>query len=296
MGLGGDEKGNKAGMDFGGEDGSEEEGEGLFDGAGDEKQENALDTGIIINFDDIEEIMVTKKHKKLESAERNVKIVIKQEELKEYMKKMIKMPETEKKKKDTIKIHMIDIRDAVEYLQQEEMNEQKFWGLLALNDEEVFDYGRDILKEGTYETIMKLPYTQFPLFTKSDWFKDSIQKPISQVQGILRSGNLSGSSIKGKIQLINQEEEEEGEGDGSDKESGSEATGTQADEKTKPEDKKPKKKENALEGNENRSEKINKICESIAEEFPFDIMEEIMLKALHADIQTYKVRVYLISA
>ena len=74
---------------------------------------------------------------------------------------------------------MIDIRDAVEYLQQEEMNEQKFWGLLALNDEEVFDYGRDILKEGTYETIMKLPYTQFPLFTKSDWFKDSIQKPIS---------------------------------------------------------------------------------------------------------------------
>jgi hypothetical protein len=38
------------------------------------------------------------------------------------------------------------------------MTEEKFWGLLALNDEEVFDYGRDILKEGTYETTMKLPY------------------------------------------------------------------------------------------------------------------------------------------
>lgn len=118
MGLGDDKAGGaKAGLDFGGDDGSEEEGEGLFDGAGDEKQENALDTGIIINFDDIEEIMVSKKHKKLETAERNVKIEIKQDELKEYMKKMVKMPETEKKKKDTIKVHMIDIRDAMEYLQ-----------------------------------------------------------------------------------------------------------------------------------------------------------------------------------
>jgi len=50
--------------------------------------------------------------------------------------------------------------------------------LLSLNEEETFDYGRDILKEGTYETDMVLPYTQFPLFTKTDWFKDSLHKPI----------------------------------------------------------------------------------------------------------------------
>ena len=67
----------------------------------------------------------------------------------------------------------------MENLQEEEMTEQKFWGALALDDDEPgFDYGRDILKEGTFETIMKLPYQQLPLFTKSDWFENSTQKPI----------------------------------------------------------------------------------------------------------------------
>jgi len=94
------------------------------------------------------------------------------------------------------------------------MTEEKFWGLLALNDEEVFDYGRDILKEGTYETTMELPYKQFPLFTKADWFKDAIQKPVVQVAGILRSGNLSGATLKGKIAVTLEDDpdgdEEEG--------------------------------------------------------------------------------------
>jgi len=27
------------------------------------------------------------------------------------------------------------------------MNEEKFWGLMALDDEPQFDYGRDILKD-----------------------------------------------------------------------------------------------------------------------------------------------------
>jgi len=33
------------------------------------------------------------------------------------------------------------------------------------------DYGRDILKEGTFETTMRLPYKQWPLFTKQSWHK-----------------------------------------------------------------------------------------------------------------------------
>lgn len=54
----------------------------------------------------------------------------------------------------------------MEELMEEEMTEEKFWGLLALDDDVIgFDYGRDILKEGTYETIMKLPFEQIPLFT-----------------------------------------------------------------------------------------------------------------------------------
>ena len=104
-------------------------------------------------------IDVKKFDKKVEDKERQVKIDYKDLEMREYMKKMIKLPEDEKKKKDKIKVHMIDIRDAIEYLHQEKMNEQKFWGLLSLNEDDAFDYGRDILKEGTYETEMVLPYT-----------------------------------------------------------------------------------------------------------------------------------------
>jgi len=90
---------------------------------GGDVQEDILDTGIIIDKEEIEEFVVTIKHKKVEDSERSVKIEFKDLEMKEYMKKMIKMPENEKKKKDKIKIHMMDIRDSMEYLQQEKMNE-----------------------------------------------------------------------------------------------------------------------------------------------------------------------------
>lgn len=38
------------------------------------------------------------------------------------------------------------------------MTEEKFWGLMALNDEEGFDYGRDTLKDVIYEQTTHLPY------------------------------------------------------------------------------------------------------------------------------------------
>ena len=53
---------------------------------------------------------------------------------------------------------MMDITDEIDYLRNEAMNEEKFWGLLATNDEDAFDYGRDILKDGIYETRLTLPY------------------------------------------------------------------------------------------------------------------------------------------
>ena len=46
----------------------------------------------------------------------------------------------------------------------ERMNENKFWGYV-MDEQEEFQYGRDVLKEGTYETFLNLPYGEFPLFT-----------------------------------------------------------------------------------------------------------------------------------
>ena len=49
--------------------------------------------------------------------------------------------------------------------------------MAALNDDDdAFDYGRDILKEVTYETLIILPYYQFPLFTKTNWHRDPIEE------------------------------------------------------------------------------------------------------------------------
>jgi len=61
---------------------------------------------------------------------------------------------------------------------------------------------------------MKLPYEQFPLFTAAMWHQDPIAAPIVQVSGILRSGSLSGATIKGCIKLSlpgesDEDEEEE---------------------------------------------------------------------------------------
>jgi disulfide oxidoreductase YuzD len=68
--------------------------------------------------------------------------------------------------KDKLRIKMMDITEKMEDLMDEAMNDEKFWGMAALDDDVVaFDYGRDILKEGTYETLIKLPYQQLPLFT-----------------------------------------------------------------------------------------------------------------------------------
>jgi len=42
---------------------------------------------------------------------------------------------------------------------EEEMDEEKFWGLFATDENApAFDYGRDVLKETVYEAQMRLPY------------------------------------------------------------------------------------------------------------------------------------------
>ena len=49
--------------------------------------------------------------------------------------------------------------EEMDELRDEAMDEDKFWGMLAADDDVVaFDYGRDILKENIYEATMDLPY------------------------------------------------------------------------------------------------------------------------------------------
>ena len=43
----------------------------------------------------------------------------------------------------------MNISDAIEFLRDEAMTEEKFWGMLAMgDDDEVLDFGRDYCKEG----------------------------------------------------------------------------------------------------------------------------------------------------
>ena len=53
-------------------------------------------------------------------------------------------------KKDTIKLKMLGITDEIDQLNAEAMTEEKFWGALALDEGNTFDYGRDVLTEDRY--------------------------------------------------------------------------------------------------------------------------------------------------
>ena len=55
-------------------------------------------------------------------------------------------------KKTKIRIEIMRLTELVDDLKNEEMNDDTFWGLAALNDDEAFDYGRDTIKDGIYET------------------------------------------------------------------------------------------------------------------------------------------------
>ena len=85
------------------------------------------------------------------------------------------------------------------------MTEERFWGMLALDDSPVFDYGRDVLKELTMERWINeqglLPYKRYPLFGEGDWYKSGQMNNIVQVAGLLRSGFSTGASLKAGIKI-----------------------------------------------------------------------------------------------
>ena len=70
----------------------------------------------------------------------------------------------------------------IEDVKIEKMTEERFWGMLALDDSPAFDYGRDVLKELTMEKWIDeqglLPYKRYPLFTKNDWYRTGAMSPV----------------------------------------------------------------------------------------------------------------------
>lgn len=127
------------------------------------------------------------------------------------------LDEKYQEKKDKLRCKIALVSGEIDDLKDEAMTEERFWGMLALNDSPAFDYGRDILKEQTMERWMDnnkmLPYKRFPLFADNEWYRSSRSQPIVQVQGVLRSGVPTGSCLKASIKIreskSDDEEEEE---------------------------------------------------------------------------------------
>ena len=121
-----------------------------------------FEMGVILDMKDVDNLFVTETNKLLEEKVRAKKIALLDVELRAFAKKLKSMKgqtEEVKRNKDKIKIKMMYISDDMENLREEKMTEERFWGMAALNDDDdAFDYGRDILKEGTYENLLSLPY------------------------------------------------------------------------------------------------------------------------------------------
>jgi hypothetical protein len=72
--------------------------------------------------------------------------------LKAYQNRLSEIPEEDIDPQRFLKMKMMGLNQEEEELNSENMTVEKFWGQGSLSDEEEdFDYGRDILKELTYE-------------------------------------------------------------------------------------------------------------------------------------------------
>jgi predicted nucleic acid-binding Zn-ribbon protein len=109
-----------------------------------------LETGVIVETEHIDIIQKSERDKKKEEKVTQKQIDALNEELTAFKKKLKTLDD--QVSKDKVRFKMMEITDEIEALRSENMDEEKFWGMLALNDDVQFDYGRAILKEGTYET------------------------------------------------------------------------------------------------------------------------------------------------
>ena len=138
----------------------------------------------------IEEISVTKKHKKRENNARDRRVKELQAELRQLNRRLekerekasgplkINMSEEDfNRRKDVLQMKIFDAQEEIEHLDDQKMTDQKFWGLKgALADEDAmnsFDYGREILRASDYDRVLEkksLPYEVFPLFLRTEWY------------------------------------------------------------------------------------------------------------------------------
>lgn len=111
--------------------------------------------GAIVDKEHIVNIACTTHLKKIENDERKSKI----EEMENKIDRItLKLQETQnEERKEYLKQKLLGIKNKIQDLADEEMNEQKFWGY-AMDEGNDVQYGRDVLKEGTYETLLKLPF------------------------------------------------------------------------------------------------------------------------------------------
>jgi len=66
----------------------------------------------------------------------------------EYQKKLDKLGDNDINKQRVIQMRMMERADQIDELDNEEMTESKFWGLIGMEaGDDDFDYGRDFLKE-----------------------------------------------------------------------------------------------------------------------------------------------------
>lgn len=94
----------------------------------------------------------TPQIKKAEKQIRNEKIQRIEERIEEHT---LKIQQTKNKEEvQKLKRELFDMKNKIQYLQDEEMIDEKFWGY-AIGEEggqEEFQYGRDVIKEGTFES------------------------------------------------------------------------------------------------------------------------------------------------
>ena len=243
-------------------------------------QNDDLETGVIVDAGKVVELPVGAGHKKQEQRERTKRTDELGAQLKAYQRRLLDMDEEAVDARLVIKMRMLEINNEIDDLAEEEMTEEKFWGLAGLGDEDDdFDYGRDVLREQNYDWHLRnvepiaVPYAEIPLFLPPDWFAKTDQV-FTQVGGILRAGLVSGAVIKARAVMQRGEDEDEDDDDGEDMEG----------DKVEPID------------NENRNEKIQKLMAKIAYECPFEIHRPEHMQSLIDDAnESFKVRLYLIN-
>jgi hypothetical protein len=103
--------------------------------------------------------------KEFENNERQTKI----EKLQKKSNKLsLKLDATTKKDKlEDLKSKIAIYREEIAMYEDEVMTEQKLWGFaydMGNEGDQGNTFGKEVLKEGTMEGLLKTPYRQYPIF------------------------------------------------------------------------------------------------------------------------------------